>query len=309
MEAFDSIVIGSGPAGLTAALYLARFGVKVALVEKLTSGGMLLQTSEIENYPGFPNVKGYELADAMQSQLSLYPVRRYQGEVSVFEYRPGQTHRLRVGQEWLEGKTAVIAAGLRFRKLGLPDEERLTGYGVSYCALCDGPFYRGQVVGVAGGGNAALEEALYLASLARELHLFHRRDRFRADKIYREKVLATPNITVHYNSVITQLHGKDGLESVTVANAVRPESTEVIPLSGLFVFIGQVPAAEFLPSTLEVDGEGFVVTDTEMRTNLHGVFAAGDIRSKLCKQVATAVGDGATAANSAYSYLEKSNAI
>ena len=307
MEVFDSIVVGSGPAGLTAALYLSRFGVRVALVEKLSSGGMLLQTSEIENYPGFSHVKGYELADAMQGQLGLYQLTRYQGEVSVFEYSPGH-NRLKVGEEWIVGKTVVISAGLRFRKLGLADEERLTGRGVSYCALCDGPFYRGQIVGVAGGGNAALEEALYLASIAKELHLFHRRDQFRADKVYRDKVLATPNITVHYNSVITQLHGKDGLESVSI-NVGPHGEIQRLPLNGLFVFIGQIPSAEFLPSTLEVDEEGFIITDTEMRTNLHGVFAAGDIRSKLCKQVATAVGDGATAANSAYSYLEKTNAI
>lgn len=307
MRVFDSIVIGSGPAGLTAALYLARFGIKVALVEKLTSGGMLLQTSEIENYPGFSHVKGYELADAMQAQLNLYPLEKFQGSVESFEYSPGR-NKLRVGEEWIEGKTVVIAAGLRFRKLGVPDEERLTGRGVSYCALCDGPFYRGQVVGVSGGGNAALEEALYLASIVKELHLFHRRDRFRADKVYRDKVQAAPNIVIHYNSVITALHGKDGLESVTVESGC-PAVSETIPLNGLFVFVGQEPAAGFLPATLQVDEQGFIVTDTEMRTNLHGVFAAGDIRSKLCKQVATAVGDGATAANSAYSYLEKSNAI
>lgn len=307
MEVFDSIVVGSGPAGLTAALYLSRFGVKVALVEKLTPGGMLLQTSEIENYPGFSKVKGYELADAMQRQLSLYPLKKYQGDVSVFEYKPGH-NRLKIGEDWIEGKTVVIAAGLHFRKLGLPDEARLTGRGISYCALCDGPFYRGQVVGVAGGGNAALEESLYLASLAKELHLFHRRDQFRADKVYRDKVLATPNIVVHYNSVITELHGKDELEGVTIKVGPNCEMQKV-PMNGLFVFIGQDPSAKFLPPTLEVDGAGFIVTDTEMRTNLEGIFAAGDIRSKLCKQVATAVGDGATAANSAYSYLEKSNAI
>lgn len=307
MEVFDSIVIGSGPAGMTTALYLARFGVRVAMVEKLTSGGMLLQTSEIENYPGFSHIKGYELADAMQAQLGLYQVEKYQGEVFVFEYSPGQ-NRLKIGEEWIEAKTVVISAGLRYRKLDLADEARLTGHGVSYCALCDGPFYRGQVAGVVGGGNAALEEALYLASIVKELHLFHRRDVFRADKVYRDKVLGTQNIIVHYNTVVTQLHGKDELEAITVSTG-SPAITNKLPLNGLFVFAGQTPAAEFLPSTLEVDEQGFVVTDTEMRTNLHGVFAAGDIRSKLCKQVATSVGDGATAANSAYIYLERTNAI
>lgn len=307
MRVFDSIVIGSGPAGLTAALYLARFGIKVALVEKLTSGGMLLQTSEIENYPGFSHVKGYELADAMQAQLALYPVEKISGDVEAFEYSPGQ-NKLRVGQEQIVGKSVVIASGLRFRKLGLEGEMRLTGCGVSYCALCDGMFYRGQVVGIVGGGNAALEEALYLSNIVKELHIFHRRDQFRADKIYRDKVLATPNIIVHYNAIITKLNGQDALESVTVQSS-SPASTQTIPMNGLFVFVGQEPSAAFLPATLQVDEQGFIITDTEMRTNLHGVFAAGDIRSKLCKQVATAVGDGATAANSAYSYLEKSNAL
>lgn len=202
----------------------------------------------------------------------------------------------------------VICAGLRYRKLELADEERLTGHGVSYCALCDGPFYRGQVVGVVGGGNAALEESLYLASIVQELHLIHRRDSFRADKVYRDKVLATPNIIIHYNTNVTELHGKDNLEAITISTGTPPV-TQKMPLNGLFVFAGQMPSAEFLPGGLEVDEQGFVITDTEMRTNLHGIFAAGDIRSKLCKQVATSVGDGATAANSAYIYLEKSNAI
>lgn len=308
MDVFDSIIIGSGPAGLTSALYLARFGVRVALVEKVTSGGMLLQTSEIENYPGFSLIKGYELADAMQAQLGLYQVDKFAGEVNALEHSPGK-NRVRVGDKWIEGKSVIVAAGLQFRKLGAADEERLTGRGVSYCALCDGPFYRGRVVGVVGGGNAALEEALYLATLAKELHLFHRRDQFRADKVYRDKVLAAPNIKVHYSSVITGLNGADGLESVTVANVNDKSDTKNIPMDGIFVFIGQIPTTGYLPAELTVDDCGFIVTDTEMRTSLPGVFAAGDIRSKMCKQVATAVGDGATAANSAYSYLEKSNAI
>lgn len=306
MKQYDSVVIGAGPAGLTAALYLARFGVKTAVVEKLSPGGMLLQTYEIENYPGLPKAKGYELADAISAQLAEYQVDRYADEVVGIEADSGG-NRVRVGDEWLAGRTVIIASGLTYRKLGLPDEERLTGRGVSFCALCDGNFFRNQVVGVVGGGNAALEESLYLATLVKELHLIHRRDSFRADKIYHDKVLATPNIKIHYNSIVTKLHGENELTGISLSSGpTRAESH--IPLSGLFVFVGFSPSSGFLPEKIKVDEQGFIVTDTEMRTSLPGVFAAGDIRSKLCRQVATAVGDGATAANAAYGYLEKNHA-
>lgn len=302
MKRYDAIVIGAGPAGITAALYLARFGVELALVEKLTPGGLLLQTHSIENYPGFAKAKGYELADAMADQLEAYTFDRYQGSITIFEPSPGK-NRLRVGDDWIEGRTVVIAAGLHYQKLGLPDEDRLTGRGVSYCAICDGHFYKNKVVGVVGGGNAALEESLYLASIVKELHLFHRREQFRADKIYQEKIGMVNNIHIHRNVIVTSLHGEEELTGVTIGSTVCPDSS-FFPVDGLFIFAGQSPSSEFLPDTLESDEEGFLITDTEMRTNLPGIFAAGDIRSKLCRQVATAVGDGATAANAAYAYLE-----
>lgn len=306
MKRYDAVVIGAGPAGITVALYLARFGVSLALVEKLTPGGLLLQTYSIENYPGIAKIRGYELADAMAEQLDAYEFDRYQGSITMFEPNPGR-NRLRVGEDWIEGRVVVICAGLHYQKLGLPDEDRLTGRGVSYCALCDGHFFKNQVVGVVGGGNAALEESLYLATLVKELHLFHRREAFRADKIYQDKILAVSNVVIHKSVIVTSLHGKEDLEGVTVGSTTSPES-EYIPLNGLFIFAGQCPSSEFLPDTLRADEEGFLVTDTEMRTNLPGIFAAGDIRSKLCRQVATAVGDGATAANAAYAYLEHADA-
>lgn len=307
MSHYDALVIGAGPAGVSAALYLARFGVSVALVEKLAPGGLLLQTFEIENYPGFPKgIKGYELADAMAEQLEPYNnITRKHGDISAFKMN-GDTKLIQVDDEWLEADTVVIASGVRYRKLGLPNEDKLLGKGISHCALCDGNFFRGQPVGVVGGGNSAIEESLHLAKLVSHLHVIHRRDAFRAVPIYLERLKTLPNVTLETSTIITKLHGEHQLEGVTVKR-LRKGTEEFLPLNGLFIFIGFEPVASFLPPELHLDEGGFIKTDTEMATNLSGVFAAGDIRSKLCRQVVTAVGDGATAANSAFTYLEHQN--
>lgn len=305
MKRFDSLVIGAGPAGVSAALYLARFGVNVAMVEKLAPGGLLLQTMEIENYPGFPQgIKGYELADAFSAQLDPYGnLTRIQGEISTLDIS-GSVKRVMVDGEWMEADTLILCPGVRYRKMGLPNEDNLLGKGLSHCALCDGNFFRGQKIGVLGGGNSALEEALYLSKIASELHLIHRRDEFRGAPIYLSRLKLMPNVHFECSTVITALHGTDHLEGVTIKR-LREGKEEFLPLDGLFIFIGFEPATGFLPSELEFDEHGFVKTDTEMQTNIPGVFAAGDIRSKRCRQVVTAVGDGATAANSAYIYLER----
>lgn len=305
MKQFDALVIGAGPAGVTAALYLARFGVSVGLVERLAPGGLLLQTFEIENYPGFPKgVKGYELADAFAAQIEPYAnLERVHGEIRELEL-DGAVKRVRVDDEWLEAKSLIICSGVRYSKLGLPDEDKFLGKGLSHCALCDGNFFRGQDVGVVGGGNSAVEESLHLAKIVSKLHLIHRRDEFRAAPVYLARLKAMPNVALECSTIITALHGDKALEGITIKR-VREGKEEFLPLTGLFIFIGFEPSAEFLPSGLKLDTRGFIETDTEMRTNLPGVFAAGDIRSKLCRQVVTAVGDGATAANSAFNYLEQ----
>jgi len=304
MKQYDALVLGAGPAGATAALYLARFGVQVALVEKLAPGGLLLQTFEIENYPGFPKgVKGYELADALAAHLDPYDnITRIYDEIIAFKLE-GDKKLFLVGGEWISASTVIIASGVRYRKLGLPNEDKLLGKGISHCALCDGNFFRGQPIAVVGGGNSAIEESLHLAKIVSHVHLIHRRDEFRAAPVYLSRLKAQPNMTLEYSSVITKLHGEHQLEGVTIKR-LREGREEFLPVNGLFVFIGFEPAAGFLPPELKLDQSGFIETDTEMRTNLPGVFAAGDIRSKLCRQVVTAVGDGATAANSAYTYLE-----
>lgn len=304
MTFFDAIVIGGGPAGLTAALYLARSGCSVALVEKLTAGGQVLQTEEIENYPGFPKgIKGYELADLFAAHVADYPITHFSDAVQAVEHFADRV-TVRLADSTIEGRSLVLCSGARYRKLGLENEAKLTGRGVSYCAICDGNFFRGLEVAVVGGGNTALEESLYLAKIVKKVHLVHRRDAFRGAKVYQERIHDQPDkFSIVKSSIITAIHGDNALEGITVQHIVSG-AEHFVPVDGLFVFVGIEPNAEFLPPALKLDAHGFVYTDTEMRTNLTGIFAAGDIRSKLCRQVSTAVGDGATAAQAAFVYLE-----
>lgn len=309
---YDAVVIGAGPAGITAALYLVRSGVKVALVENAAAGGQILSTAEIENYPGFPkSVKGWELADLFEAHLQPYPVERVRGEVASVE-APAESGgiiniRLADGQT-IETKTLIACTGAHHRKLGAPGEEEFSGRGVSYCAVCDGNFYRGRDVVVVGGGNSALEEALYLSRIVNKVYLIHRRDAFRGAQIYQDKVRATENIELVTGSVVDEFRGGAmGMDSVAVRH-VESGETRVIPAEGAFLYVGMQPASGYLPEQVSRDAAGFVRTDAEMCTNVPGIFAAGDIRDKRCRQVSSAVGDGATAATAALSYLEHWNA-
>jgi thioredoxin reductase (NADPH) len=267
----------------------------------------MLLTEAIDNYPGFPDgIRGWELADKMSAHLEHYAFDRYHQAVLSIEAGAGQ-HTVILENEQLIAKTVIICSGASHRKLGLPNEEHLIGRGISYCALCDGNFFKNQDVAVVGGGNSALEESLYLARIVRKLYLIHRRDAFRADKIYQDKVLSSDTIVPVLSTVVTALHGGDSLESLRLRN-VRTQEERELKVDGLFVFVGFVPQGEFLPDGLACDAHGFIMTDAEMRTNLPGIYAAGDIRSKLCRQVATAVGDGATAGHAASIYLEQIHA-
>ncbi|MDR2076676.1 MAG: FAD-dependent oxidoreductase [Desulfovibrio sp.] len=305
MPCYDALVLGAGPAGITAALYLARCGISVGLVEQLAPGGLVLLTHTIENYPGFPKgISGYELADAFTAQLAPYKnLIHIHDEVSEADLL-ASPKRLRVGQQWLEAEAVILAMGGTYRSLGLPDEQKFLGRGVSHCALCDGNFFRNQIVGVVGGGDSALEETLYLGNIVSRIHLIHRRDAFRAASVYQDKVRAMPNVALELSTVVERLHGKDILEGVTLKR-LRTGEEEYLPLSGLFIFAGFLPRTQILPPDIGLNAEGFIFTDMEMRTAIPGVFAAGDIRAKLCRQVVTAVGDGAVAANAAFTYLEQ----
>ncbi len=304
MKRYDSIVVGGGPAGMTAALYLLRAGVKMAWVEKLSPGGQTLLTEEIDNYPGHPkSIKGYELADLFAAHLEGYEFDRMMDEVREFKPEPGK-HQLLVGDEWVEAKSVILCTGSQYRKLGLPREEELTGRGVSYCALCDGNFYRDKVVAVVGGGNSALEESLYLAKIVKKLYLIHRRNEFRGMMCYQDKCFADPTIEMVLEHTVQDLLGENEVTGLRLTH-VNTGEEKVLEVDGVFIFVGFTPQATFFPKALDQDDAGYLITNTEMHTNIEGVYAAGDARSKLCRQVVTAVGDGATAAHAASVYLEK----
>ncbi|MFP4516118.1 MAG: thioredoxin-disulfide reductase [Desulfovibrionales bacterium] len=307
MKSIDALVIGGGPAGMTAALYLLRAGVSVAQVEKLAPGGQVLMTEWIDNYPGFPKgIRGYELADLFAAHLDGFTLDRYTDEVRAIEPAPGN-NRVQIGDEWIIAKSIVICSGAKYRNLNVPGEAKLAGKGVSYCAICDGQFFRDQVVACIGGGDTALEEATYLTKLVKKLYLIHRRDTFRGAKVYQDKVMADPKIERIMDTKVTEILGDTGITGVRIQN-VKTKATSVLTVDGAFIFVGITPQVDFLPSELTRDPGGFIVTDANMKTNLPGIFAAGDVRSKICRQVTTAVGDGATAAYSAGQFLEQHHA-
>lgn len=304
MKSLDAVIIGGGPAGMTAALYMLRSGASVAMVERLTYGGQILATEWIENYPGYPRrVKGYELADLMAEHLKEYPLEMLRREVRAIEHHGPGNNIVQLDEESVQAKVVVVCTGVAWKRLGLEREQAFIGRGVSYCALCDANFFKGQAVAAIGGGNTALEESIYLSKIVDKVYLIHRRDAFRADKIFQERVRAIPNIECVMHSVATELLGDTQLQGLRVTHL--PDGAErTLDVSGLFVFVGSQPLTDFAPASLHMTPEGFIPTDQEMATNLPGIYAAGDVRDKQCRQVATAVGDGANAAHSASLFLD-----
>lgn len=300
---YDSIIIGAGPAGMSAALYLVRFGRRVALVEAMTPGGQALLTSEIENIPGIQEIKGYELADAMKAQLDLYSYDFFTERITSLQKEESCFHLNTESGTTLKAKTVILASGARYKRAGIANEIEFTGKGISYCALCDGNFYRNLPVAVIGGGNSALEEALYLARIVKEVHLIHRRDTFRAAQIYVEKAKATPNIIIHVNSVVDDVLVGDLVQGAVIKNTLTGEKT-TLDVEGIFIYVGMQPNTEYVPSDLNRDESGFIVAGLEMETNINGLYVAGDVRVKQYRQIATAMGDGVTAGCSANHYLE-----
>lgn len=304
MRSFDCVIVGGGPAGMTAALYMLRSGAKTLMVEKLSYGGQILMTEVIENYPGFPKgIKGWELADVFAAHLAEFPLERINDAVLRLEPQ-GKRWLVTAGDEVVEAKCVVVCSGARYKRLGVPGEKEFIGRGVSYCALCDGNFFRNRPVAVIGGGNSALEESLYLAKLVSQIYLIHRREDFRACKLYQDKCRIDPKIRILTSTVVEEIVGAENVEGVRVKNLSTGES-KVLDVEGVFVFVGFEPQSDFLPEGLELDKSSFIKADSDMRTNLPGLFVAGDARSKTTRQVATAVGDGAAAANAAFSYLEQ----
>ena len=300
---YDLLIVGGGPAGLTAGMYATRGGLRTVLIEKLAPGGQAASTFMIENYPGFPEgIPGPELSQAMENQAKRFGLEIINGEI---EQLISQGHLWEIIQEGNKfiGKAVIVATGVNPVKLGIPGEEELTGRGVSYCATCDGPFFRGQEIGVVGGGDSAVDEALYLTRFANQVYLIHRRNALRAEKIIQERAFRNEKIKILWDTVVTKVLGETGVEGIELRN-VKTREMRNLKVSGVFFYVGLKPNAEFLRGVVKMDEPGYVITDDHMATSVPGIFAAGDVRQKLLRQVTTAVGDGATAAFAAERYIE-----
>lgn len=303
MAVEDLIIIGAGPAGLTAGLYAARARLKTIVLEKFSPGGQILNTDWVENYPGFPEgISGFELIDRMKRQAERFDLRIINQEATgiVIDKRK---IIVTTDKDSLEAMTVILACGATPQKLLIEGETLLTGKGVSYCATCDGPFFRDQTVAVIGGGDTAVEEALFLTRFASKVYLVHRRDRLRATKVLQERAFAQNKIVPLWDTVATRIAGKNSVEGLDIKN-VKTNEEKTLPVQGVFVFIGNNSNNELAKGILKLDGKGFIITDNNMETSCPGIFAAGDIRSKLLRQVSTSVGEGATAAFAAEKYLE-----
>lgn len=299
----DLIIIGAGPAGLSAAIYAMRAGIDMLLIEKIAPGGLVMTTYEVENYPGFADpVPGWELMNAMESQARRLGAEIASGEVLSLEKKDGAfTLGMTDGSE-LRACAVICASGARLMKLGVPGEERFTGRGVSYCATCDAAFFKDRITAVVGGGNTALEEAVYLTKFASKVYLIHRRDEFRGVKILQDRVLANGRIEPVYSSVVTSINGESKIDSVSIANKKTGAQGE-LAVDGVFIFIGYEPVTAYAPAQVKNE-RGEILVDMHMETPLAGLFAAGDLRAGSIRQIVAAAADGATAALSAYRYLE-----
>lgn len=295
----DMIVIGGGPAGYTAALYAARAGLDVVVIEKMSAGGQMAVTDTIDNYSGFAEgIPGWELGMKMQAGAERFGAITKYAEVKSLDLS-GAVKKVETASETLLAKTVVIATGAGPRELGIDREGEFVSRGVHYCAHCDGRFYKNKVVAVVGGGNSALEDALYLSRLASKVYLIHRRDSFRASKIYVDALAKSTNIEFLANSSISELIADERVTGVRLADGRELE------INGLFVSIGRRPASEIVASQLDLDEGGYIVADESTRTSIDGVYAVGDVRTKPLRQVVTAVGDGAVAVHFAEEYLAK----
>jgi len=300
----DLAILGGGPAGLTAGMYAARARIRVALLEKGQPGGQIAATEIVDNYPGFEEpILGWELAQKMEAHARKFGLEVVPVDVTRVSVAEGGFQLTLDSGETYTCRALILATGASPVKLGIPGELQLVGRGVSYCAVCDGPFFRDQEIAVVGGGDSAVEEALYLTRFASKVHLIHRRDELRAIKDIQEKAFAEPRIQIHWNHVPVAVVGNKEVESLVIRSVING-SEQILRVSGVFFYVGLRPNSESFRDLVRTDEWGFVVTDAQMACSVPGIFAAGDIRSKMLRQIATAVGEGALAAYSAQHYLE-----
>jgi thioredoxin reductase (NADPH) len=299
MEIYDVVIVGAGPAGITAGIYAKRARLRTVVIEKLGVGGQIVLSDSVENYPGFPEISGYELMQKFEEQARAFDLEIEDGEVSAIQDE-GEYKSVKTDDRRYKTRSVILASGAKSSRLGVKGEEEFIGRGVSFCATCDGFFFRDKDVLVVGGGNSAITEALFLSKIVNKVYVAHRRSELRAAKILQERAFADPKIEFVWNSVVEEITGKDAVEEVVLRDVVTEERSR-LAVSGVFMYVGLVPNTEFIDA--EKDEAGFILTDERLATSIPGVFAAGDCRATQLRQVATAVGDGALAAVSAERYL------
>lgn len=301
---FDLVIIGGGPAGLTAGLYATRARINTIMLEKVVPGGQVLTTDWIENYPGFPEgIAGGDLVAKLTEQAKRFELSIDNGNVVSLDFS-SDIKKIELSDKTVTAKAVIIATGASPRKLGVPGEERFIGKGVSFCGTCDAPFFKDRVVAAVGGGDTAVQESLYLTKFAKKVYLIHRRDELRATKILQERAFANDKIEFVWDSVVTDIEGGlMNMEKVALKN-VKTDETRRIDVDGCFVWVGIHPSTEFIKGAVKVDESGFIITGGNMETSVPGVFAAGDVRNTPLRQIVTAAGDGAIAAFSAEHYIE-----
>ena len=304
VDKYDVIVIGAGPGGMTAALYASRANLKVAMLDRGVYGGQMNNTAEVENYTGFKSILGPDLAEQMYQSSIQFGADFVYGNVEKVTVDEDGIKHVKTDSGELEAPAIVIATGSQYRKLGIPGEDEYSGKGVSYCAVCDGAFYRGKDVTTVGGGDSAVEESEYLAKLVNNVNIVHRRDQLRAQKILQDRAFANDKIDFTWNTIVTEIVG-DG-KKVTGVKTHNKETNEdrLVPTDGVFIYIGNVPMTEPFKDLGITDEQGWVITDDEMKTSVPGVFAVGDVRDKKLRQITTAVGDGGIAGQGVFSYIE-----
>lgn len=300
---YDTLIIGSGPAGMTAALYAARSNLKVGIIEQGAPGGQMNNTSEIENYPGYDNISGPELSMKMYEPLEKFSVEHIYGIVQKVE-DAGEVKRVITDDSTYEAKTVIIATGAKYKLLNVKGEDEFTSRGVSYCAVCDGAFFRNQDLLVVGGGDSAVEEAIYLTQFAKSVTIVHRRDELRAQKILQDRAFANNKISFIWDSVVEEIQGNNIKVSNVLIKNVKTGQITSHDFGGVFIYVGMIPVSSMASDLGICDQDGWILTDDQMKTTRPGIFAIGDVRQKNLRQITTAVGEGAIAGQGVYHYIE-----
>ena len=299
---YEIIIVGAGPAGLAAGLYAARARRTTLLIERKVTGGQIALTADVENYPGIDSINGFDLATAMHAQAEKYGMETASADATAIDRRDDGRHILRTSEGDYVAGAVILTGGADYNRLGVPGEDRLTGFGVSYCATCDAAFFKDQDVAVIGGGDSAMEEGLFVTRYVRKATVVHRRGTLRASAILRERALTNPKISFAWNSVVEEIIGADAVTGARIRNVVTGE-TSTLDVTGVFIFIGATPNTAYLRDKLKMDAGGHILVNEWMETDVPGIFAAGDIRANSARQVVSAAGDGATAAIRADHYI------